>query len=808
MFPRPKALNSLILLPLLPFLMASGPALAGKIDFKSQVKPILEARCYKCHGEEKQKGRLRLDTLSTDLLNDRPSAETWHDVLDALQLGEMPPEEEPMITDKDRQVIVGWINQELEAVIKARKGSGGRVVLRRLNRTEYQNTMRDLLGVEHDFVANLPPEGLSEDGFRNNGATLQMSDMQLEAYLAAAREGLSKAIVTGERPKTFKHVAGQKAEANVKVTRKTKNYIKSSKQLDHKSMFSTKLIDYPEEGWVAIRVRARGKLAEGRGFPQLRATIGYRADTKYPRAHSHTIDVKSEEWQDYEFRVQMEDFPLPAKSQSKFPGLLVLIDNAYGEGRIKRLGKQPKDQNNDVKTPKVFPIIEIDTMEFEGPIFETWPPKSHSAILFDSPLKSDETAYATAVLERFMQRAFRRPVSKEETAPYAKFFGEVRESSDSFEAAIREALAMVLVSPDFLFMVEPSNEKQRKVTDWELASRLSYFLWSSMPDEHLFKLARDGKLNQPKVLQTEVTRMLADERSWGFVEEFCDQWLDVGAIDRVAVNPEYYPKFDNQLKPAMRDETLHFFAELLHQNLSALNIIDSDFAMLNEPLARHYGIEGPRGSDFEKVLLKPEYKRGGVLGHGGILLGNSTGEDSHPVKRAVWIRDRLLDDPPADPPPNVPDLDATDPDFAKLPVREQLKLHREQASCNDCHRGIDPWGIALESYGGDGLWRDKILRKEPNGNGMMEQPVVSGTTLPGGHEVAGVEDLKAYLLKEKSDRFAEAFTSKLVIFALGRSLELEDEKAIKALTANFIENDHRIAPLIQAVVASDLFHHK
>ena len=289
---------------------------------------------------------------------------------------------------------------------------------------------------------------------------------------------------------------------------------------------------------------------------------------------------------------------------------------------------------------------------------------------------------------------------------------------------MRETLAMVLISPDFLYLFEPAKD-QRRLNDWELAARLSYFLWSTMPDERLTQLATEGKLREGELLRGEVARMIADPRSWQFVEQFAEQWLDVGAIDRVAINPEFYPDFDNALKSSMRGETLNFFATVLYEKLSVLNFLDSDFTMLNEPLAKHYGLSGPRGSQFERVDLTGS-RRGGVLTHASVLLGNSTGDDSHPVKRAVWLRERLLNDPPADPPPNVPSLDSTDPNFAALPVREQLRLHRQDAACNDCHRGIDPWGIALENYGADGLWRDEILRKKAKGKGLEGQPVEAG----------------------------------------------------------------------------------
>ena len=784
----------------LPFtILCSAGACSGSIDFPSQVLPILEEHCFKCHGKKKQKGKLRLDTLSPDLLKSRIAAETWHDVRDALNLGEMPPEEEPELSREKRQILVGWVNQEIDALIEAKKSTGGRVVMRRLNRSEYQNTMRDLLGIEHNYIKDFPPESLSEDGFRNDGSTLQISDLQMEYYLKAAREGLRKAIVLGPRPKVTRQ----------EFTKTVKDKNRGSNILDKDQQFIVKLMEYPEEGEVIIRTTVRAKHAENRGYPQLRAAIGYRADVQAPREFIKSQDVVSEDWQEFEFRSRIENFPLPSKTQSKFPGLLVWLDNAYAEGRDKPLkargnGKKQKQ----TKGPLTYPQIEVQSVEFIGPVFEQWPPRHHTALLAPRKSGENEAAHVSKLLTRFMSKAFRRPVDKSETLPYLKFYQSIRPTLPSFEEAMQETFAMILISPDFLYLVEPSSETKRPLNDWEMASRLSYFLWSTMPDPQLFKLARENKFRDPKVLQAEIERMISDERSWQFIEQFADQWLDLGAVQRVAINPNYYPKFDDALKTAMRQESLHFFKEIFQQDLSALNFLDSKFTMLNEPLAKHYGLTGPRGSNFERVALNPKDHRGGVLTHGSILLGNSTGEDSHPVKRAVWIRERLLDDPPSDPPPNVPNLDATNPDFANLSVRDQLAAHREEASCKDCHRGIDPWGIPMENYGGDGLWRDNILRKKTKGKGMNKLPVETETILPDGHEIGNIADLKSYLLKNKKDQFAKAFTSKLLTYALGRRLEITDEKAVEDLTGKFIVNNFRIKPLIQLVVASETFQTK
>ena len=774
------------------------PALEA-IHFEKQVRPILKKHCFKCHGEKKQKGDLRLDTLSGDLSKDRVAAEAWHDVRNALNLSEMPPKKEDSLLPAELRTVTSWITQEIDALVASQKGTGGRIVLRRLNKTDYQNTMRDLLGIEMDYAKNLPPETLSEDGFRNNGTTLQMSDLQLEYYLESARKGLAKAIVTGSRPKFFEK------EFTVSVNDKNRG----SNILDKDQQFIAKLLDYPEDGEILIRAKVKAQFAENRGYPQLRAAIGYRADVQAPRGFLKPVDITSEDWQIIEFRARIENFPLPSKSQSKFPGLLLWLDNAYAEGHdkpIKARGKGKKKKAQ--KGPLTYPRIEVASMQFIGPILDDWPPAQHKAILLPSKQRSNEEAYSKIVIRNFMRRAFRRPIHDEEIVPYYRFFRSTRPEMETFEDAIRETLAMVLISPDFLFLVEPSGSSKRSISDWELASRLSYFLWSSMPDTHLFNLAKKEALRKPEILEKEISRMISDERSWQFVEQFADQWLDIGALQRVAINPNYYPKFDPTLKASMRGETIHFFGELFQKNLSALNILDSNFTMLDEPLAKHYGLAGPKGSRFERVSIKPGDHRGGVLAHGSVLLGNSTGEDSHPVKRAVWIRERLLDDAPAPPPPDVPALDSTDPNFAALSVRDQLAEHRKQISCNECHRNIDPWGISLENFGADGLWREQILRKKVKGKGMIKLPVLSEAILPDGKKIEGIADLKKHLLEDRREQFARAFTSKLLTYALGRRLELIDQKTVTELTSKFIKSDYRIKDLIYLIVASKTFQSK
>ena len=766
---------------------------------KSKSDLSLKSTASNATAKKKQKGDLRLDTLSGDLSKDRVAAEAWHDVRNALNLSEMPPKKEDSLLPAELRTVTSWITQEIDALVASQKGTGGRIVLRRLNKTDYQNTMRDLLGIEMDYAKNLPPETLSEDGFRNNGTTLQMSDLQLEYYLESARKGLAKAIVTGSRPKFFEE------EFTLSVNDKNRG----SNILDKDQQFIAKLLDYPEDGEILIRAKVKAQFAENRGYPQLRAAIGYRADVQAPRGFLKPVDITSEDWQIIEFRARIENFPLPSKSQSKFPGLLLWLDNAYAEGHDKPIKARGKGKKKKApKGPLTYPRIEVASMQFIGPILDDWPPAQHKAILLPSEQRSNEETYSKIVIRNFMRRAFRRPIHDEEIVPYYRFFRSTRPEMETFEDAIRETLAMVLISPDFLFLVEPSGSSKRSISDWELASRLSYFLWSSMPDTRLLNLAKKEALRKPEILEKEISRMISDERSWQFVEQFADQWLDIGALQRVAINPNYYPKFDPTLKASMRGETIHFFGELFQKNLSALNILDSNFTMLDEPLAKHYGLAGPKGSRFERVSIKPGDHRGGVLAHGSVLLGNSTGEDSHPVKRAVWIRERLLDDAPAPPPPDVPALDSTDPNFAALSVRDQLAEHRKQISCNECHRNIDPWGISLENFGADGLWREQILRKKVKGKGMIKLPVLSEAILPDGKKIEGIADLKKHLLEDRREQFARAFTSKLLTYALGRRLELIDQKTVDELTSKFIKSEYRIKDLIYLIVASKTFQSK
>lgn len=781
-------------------LLLTSTALAVKPNsnrrFKSTVLPILENKCFVCHGPDVQEADIRLDNLSTDFLTDRAAATAWHEAMHVLNKGEMPPKDADPLTAKERSVLVGWIRGEIDRVKAELKSTGGQVVLRRLNRSEYQNTMRDLFDLEMDYARDLPPEGASPDGFKNNGQSLQMTSIQLEYYLDAARRALDRVIETKEAPEVFEHSFDKSNVGDKWFNYEVSNY------LGRWQGFYGKMVDkYPEEGDYLVTVTARADIPEGRGAPLMEVSVGYRPDTEQIWKVTKTIEITESESTTYEFTGRVENHPLPVRGQGKFPGLVVRVLNQYDdqapkpkEVELERDGKKKKG----FPVEDGYPVIHIEKVTFKGPVFEQWPPRRHREILFESELReTNEQAYVAEVMRRFLQRAFRRPATDEEVVRFVSFYNGIRPEFPSFEEAMKETLAMALISPPFLYLLEPAQDKKRDLTDWELASRLSYFLWSTMPDEELFDLADQGQLSKPSVLNAQIERMLRDDRGWRFFQQFTDQWLKLENTAQIAIDTGTYKGFDVSLKTEMLQETRHFLKHLVLNDLSALNMLDADFTMLNEPLARHYGVDGVHGQAFRQVALTEE-TRGGLLGQSSILMLGSTGKDSHPIRRAVWLRDRLLNDPPAPPPPDVPDLDETNPNFAKLTIREQLEVHRDKESCASCHRGIDPWGIALENFDAIGKFRTEAHNK----------PIVSSDTLPNGTELDGVVSLKNYLVEHRSEDFARALVSRLTVYALGRNLELSDEDLIDDLTNSFANNDYQMMHLIQELVASDAFRVK
>ncbi|MDP6904240.1 MAG: DUF1592 domain-containing protein [Verrucomicrobiota bacterium] len=778
--------------------------------FKKDVLPVLHKHCFGCHGEKKQKGDLRLDTLDPDIVQGT-SAERWHDALNKINLGEMPPEKEPPLTVSERRKLTGWITQRLKMATDIRRNAGGQAVLRRLNRTEYQYTMTDLLGFEMDYSENLPSDSRSPEGFKNNGASLGMAALQIESSLKTARKALDFILVEGGQGKREVTQINRNNGA-MKGPNSRRFSGLSSDRLGRVNFWHGSFKGLPRTGRFTIRVKAYTDRKPNQPVPILYAQYGYFVSglTLNIMSDAGEIAITSSTPRYYEISGWPEFFPQPEARvpDGKLSGIIALQNALHdGESPPKAINKviEEKDKKGKIRKKKVkvypedpdFPRIIIESVEFVRNDYPSWPPPLHRGIIREGEDLSDSKVVKD-ILSRFLRRAWRRPVSEEEKGKWLAHYEVIRKQSDTSVAALKETLSAALASPHFLYLSEPfKSDKPRKLNAHELAARLSYFIWSSMPDEELSVLADSGRILEDSVLQGQFERMLKDSRSDRFAKEFCDQWLDLEGVDRVAVNPQYYKNFDNRLKPYMAGETRAFFREILRSNTSALQFLDADFTMLNAPLAKHYGLEGPRSQNFERVSLRGTGRPGGVLGHASTHLAGSDGADSHPIKRAVWIRERLLHDPPNPPPPDVPGVEKSVPNFEKLSVREQLAVHRKKEACADCHRSIDPWGIALERYDVIGLQREKTARRK--------KPVSAETILPGNHEISGLGDLQKYLINERREQFTKALVTKLLTYALGRSLRLADEPLIEELNAEFSKDDYRLSGLMKNIVTSRPF---
>jgi hypothetical protein len=798
----------------------------------SKVAPIFKQHCHRCHATEKPKGDLRIDRLNPDLIQGKDS-ERWREVLDRLHFGDMPPETEPPLETADRELLTSWIVQEQR---RAARAANPATHFRRLTRHEYQRTMQDLLGLPIEFGSRLPEDGRSKEGFRNDGDALGMSPLQYEMYLQIADEALAEAIVSGPAPEVhrFRLVANQPASVLPKPENRageTYDYAANDKRFTinadcefgkqevgtllpaaprpfHEAAlkrpdfrYGFRLYQAYRKGETRLVVRAaRGESGPAAPLPQLAVGLGCTNMHGIElRNIGEPITIDHAEFRDYEFRVRMEDYPLPNPGRlEERNSTVVMVWNPAKAGA------------NEAASPK----LKIEWIEFASPFFEAWPPASHTNILFANSGLA-EPDYAREVLRRFTTRAFRGSVEPAELDRLMEYWTIARQDSDSLEVSLRETLSLALTSSRFLALPASRSEgggKQR-LTDHELAARLSYFLWSSMPDETLFRLADESKLRDPSVLAEQVRRMIQDPKARQFAEQFSEQWLELDRLQRVTVDPNRYPQFNDpltriELLAAMRLETIHFFHEVLRGDLSILSFLDADFTFVNETLAAHYGIPDVQGPKFRKVKLDPASHRGGVMTHASILTGLSDGSDAHPIKRGMWLLKNLLDDPPPPPPPNVPELNRdNDPKLRGLTVPEALALHRSSTSCNTCHVKIDPWGIAFEEYDAVGNWqRDGIgaeLRKR-----RTSHPIDSVAELPTGAKVSGLQELKAELLRSRSDDFRRAMLRKVATYALGRSLTLSDTEAIDALVPILKQRGDRLPALIELAVTSEPFQTK
>jgi len=824
--------------------MAHRPDTAG---FAGIAKPFLQNHCVSCHGPEKQKGRLRLDTLSNNFADPAVAAK-WAEVVKALNAHEMPPEGEPQPKPEVSGKVADWLAAELGHAEILKRTT--RVVLRRMNRAEYNNTIRDLVGVDFN-PADKFPEDPPAGGFDNIGQALSISPMQVELYYAAARQILDRALVEGAQPPAiqwrFEPEENTLGGDRLRVKRDGNNILLNDGQNPTENGFTVihheswnkgvgfRDFKVPAEGEYVIRWRAAGRVpTRASVVASARAILEKRRDeqtAKNPQAKEHherqlENDLRHfEAYRSYDYgppRVKLtqdlggtpsvvgeldidapESAPKTYEVRAYFTKQSAGVQLAYAYSVPRSLENFWMQGRDEFARPELL----LDWIELEGPLHPQWPPASHRRVLFDSPNKEkDEKAYAREILTRFMTRAYRRPARPEEVATKLVLFEKQRAEKPSFVEALKVPLAAVLASPHFLYLVEPEapSAQLRKLDAFELASRLSYFLWSSMPDDELFRLAASGELLKPAVLGMQASRMIADPKSEAFVKNFAGQWL---GLRKVGTNPpaaNLYPEYDRHLEVSMIRETEGFFAEILRRDLDARHLIKSDFVTINERLARFYGIAGVKGDAIRRVPAPPEAHRGGLVTQASIQSITSNGTRTSPVVRGVWVLRTLLGSDPGLPVANVGEIASKVPGIDKATVRQRLAIHREQASCARCHDKIDPLGLALENYNAAGEWRDREGHGHEGRIGADDPIIDASAKMPDGTEFKGVEGLQAQLLK-KEDLFLTTLASQLYTYGLGRELGFSDRPTVRASVEAMKRNKYMLRALLLTIVQSGLF---
>jgi mono/diheme cytochrome c family protein len=778
--------------------------------YDEQVRPFLVKHCMECHGTEKPKGKFHLDRLSSDFADDA-GRQRWQTVVKRVKAGEMPPKAKPRPSEQEIQALSDWISASANAA-DARKAAEGRVVLRRLNRVEYENTVRDLLGVEVD-LKDLLPQDTSAHGFDNNGEALHTSSFLMERYLEAADAALNVAIVNGPKPPVTKKRYSYKDEHGIKsagdIYRKLDDAV-----VFFSSTYSPTVLGnfYPQ-----IRGKYRFRIsAYGFQNPDKPVTFRVRAGGMMMAQKNHLIgyfDAPADKPIVVEFVDRME----PTHTLDIVP---------YGTGTEHAVRKEGADKYKGAG-------LAVQWVEVEGPLNDTWPPESHRRLFGDlaqepvpgnrdrlEVVSKDPEADAERILRAFVRRAYRRTATDEDIKPFLDLVKQKLAAKRSFEQAVRVGLKAIMVSPEFLFRREKIGGTSRatagenKLDDFALASRLSYFLWSTMPDEELFTLAAEKKLRDAGALRRQVERMLTDPKAAAFTENFLGQWLSMRDIDFTSPDTRLYPEFDDMLKAAMVEETHKFFDELLKNDLSLTNLVASDFTFLNERLAKHYGIPGVEGHSMRKVTLPAESHRGGIMTMASVLKVTANGTTTSPVVRGAWVLDRVLGTPPSPPPSGVA---AVEPDIrGATTIREQLAKHRQIASCAACHSKIDPPGFALENFDVIGGWRDNY-RSVGNGKPVKvdgrTMPYFQGPNvdpadvLPDGRKFKDIDELKQLLLKDK-DQLARALAAQLLTYATGAAPTKADEVEIEAIVKKLRDKDYGLRTLVHEIIQSKLFQNK
>jgi hypothetical protein len=766
--------------------------------FASDVQPVVAKYCAKCHGGAKPKADVNFEAWR-DATAALAARDDWETIADDVESQVMPPDGQPKPTAVERQRMIAAVRALFDFADSKAQPDPGRVTIRRLNRTEYNNTVQDLLFIDVDAGEDFPADDVGY-GFDNIGDVLTLSPVLMERYLAAAEGAVQRAIIPDPPKSPNRNIGGKYLQpANSKAygqkarriaTDEKEAYLSGPLFTEYKvpadNQYTFRFRAYAETDSkqpVKVAVLASGKQLSG-GMSDAEADLLAGAAMKNLRPCLKLAEVEIQGREPKKNKLYEVKFDCPAGLEKI---AVAIVKLAEGEPPIQ---------------------LFVEGFNLEGPADTR--PASQRKLLVCSEGKphSEQTR---EVIERFASRAYRRPATTDEVARLQKIIERAEAGGAKWEAAIQQAMIAVLVSPKFLFRVELDHQPQagpHPINEFQLASRLSYFLWSTMPDDELFNLAWNKQLS--KNLDAQVRRMLASPKAHALVENFALQWLQLQRLSTFSPDAEQFPSFTEKLRSAMLKETTLLVEEVIREDRSILELIGADYTYLNETLARHYGISDTmgnwmgdknkrpggqpiRGEQFVRVSLK-DGNRGGLLSHASVLSVTSNPTRTSPVKRGRWVLEQLLGAPPPPPPPNVPELAEGDKAQLSGSLRQRMEQHRQNPACASCHARMDPLGFALENYNAIGAFRQKD-------GGFAIDP--SGS-LPDGTKFAGPIELKAVLMQKK-DAFCRSLAEKMLIYSLGRGLERSDRRAVDKIVAGTAKKDYKFSALVTEIVHSDPF---
>jgi hypothetical protein len=763
------------------------PGLAASAD-----RALLDKYCVTCHNDRAKTGGLTLQKV--DVANIPANAETWEKVIRKLRVGAMPPSGMPKPSAADVSALLSSLETTLDQAYAANP-SPGHATLHRLNRTEYANSVRDLLSLDVDASTLLPPDDESY-GFDNNADVLGVSPVLLERYVSASR-------------KVSRLAVGDPTQGAVAQTFRARPDLSQDKRVEGLPLGTRGGLlmhyNFPLDGKYAIKiVLARNTVDVIRGLEEAHqieilvdgtrvflATVGGTSDTEALVKNPAEARIM------IEARLQAR---VPVKAGPRDVAVtFTQKDAAEDDYILEPFLRTTLDPVNEAGLPH------IDQVVIAGPFSATGPGETPSRrrIFTCTPANaSEEVGCAKKILTTVARRAYRRPITPNDTETLLTFYQSGRNQGGSFDAGIERALRLILSSPEFVFRFErdPSTVAAGtayRINDLELASRLSYFLWSSIPDDELLNLAVAGKLSEPATLTSQVRRMLADPRAQALATNFAAQWLYLRNLKNFAPDPNEFPDFDDNLRQSMLTETEMFFESVVNEDRNVLDLLNANYTFVNERLAHHYGIPDIYGPRFRRVTLTDDARRG-LLGQGSVLTVTSYATRTSPVLRGKWILTNILGTPPPAPPPNVPALKENDEGGKILSVRERLEEHRKSPACASCHKIMDPLGFSLENFDAIGQWRSQ------SEDGA---PIDATGVLLDGSKVNGPATLRAALMS-RPDVFVTTLTEKLMTYALGRGVDYNDEPAVRAIVARAAADHYRFSDLIAGIVKSPPFRMK